>query len=368
MPPAMQLEHVELIDPETDALVADIRVVQYTTRDGRIAIRLAQPEVQAKQLPKAWELLHDRFLCHPELTTRPVRIAADDLSIRSTGGGITLTDFQAYVQPHDYANETITQFKIAGRQMPRPASISITRDRSRQHPETFWKLHTGGTALPYSIFADYFPELPHLGSACEFNGPISCRIGQDGWHLDLGGSSISNIEVSRVFDSLAHKLTGTADIWLGQCRIERGLLVEIAGGVTIRDGQIGDSLMHAANGLMGLQSLTQVQRPAYPFDMMRFHFAMDDVGWQFMGACESAHNNLPRGVLAVDNEQPIALLATRQPLAASIPKQLVAPDLTQPLFAGERRNMVLDLLPSPVASPYTDSTPPIPRVTMRSEP
>ncbi|QDS86769.1 hypothetical protein EC9_09430 [Rosistilla ulvae] len=366
-PGAMQLERVNVTDPETGADIGSIRVVQFTTRDGRLALRLAQPEVRASQLPHAWHLLHDRFLCHPELTTHPVRIAADDLSILSTGGGITLTDLQAYVQPHDYANETIMQFKIAGREMPSPATISITRDRSRRFPETAWKMHTGGTPLPYSLLSDYFPQLPKLGNSCEFNGPISCRLSRDGWNVDLGGSSITGIEVSRVFDNLAHKLTGTADVWLGKCRIEEGLLVGIAGGMTVRNGQIGDSLLQSANALLGVQSLVANNRPSHPFDLMQFRFAMDDAGWQFIGACEAQNRNLQPGILALQANHPIALLSTPQPLGISIPKQLVAPEYSKPVFAGETNNLVLDLLPSPPAQPPYMNSPMVPRVTMRSQ-
>lgn len=365
-PKAMQLDNVRITDPETNALVAQVREVLYSSDENRQALWLREPEVQASQLHHAWRLIHDRFLCQPELSAVPARVAAKDLSILSSGVRMTLTDFRSNMQPHDYANETITQFKIAGREMTSPATISITRNRRGSQPATSWKLQTGGTPIPYAVLSDYFPQLPKLGSACEFNGLINCQFNEDHWSVDLGGSHITQIEVSRVFDSLSHKLTGTAELWLGDCRIEQGLLSQLNGGIEIRRGQMGQSLMQSAQQMIGMQSLVNVSQPAYRFDMLRMHFALDAEGWRFRGACDGTNPRESHGVLAIDAGRPLAVLCTEQPIPASVPKQMMMPHYWQPLMASEQQEPVLSVLPLAQAPSVSDSSRGlIPRVRMR---
>jgi len=185
---------------------------------------------------------------------------------------------------------------------------------------------------------------------------------RDGWHVDLGGASLTGIEVSRVFDPLVHKLTGTADVWLGHCKIERGLITEISGGISIENGQIGLSLLRSSEELIGVRSFVETDRPTVTFDQMRLHFAMDDTGWRFAGACPAGPAGEAMGVLAIAGGRPLASLETIKPIDVGIPKQLVAPEFGQPLFASERPSSMLNLIPSP---PATSRYPMVPRISMR---
>lgn len=372
-PQALQLESVRVIDPETEAEVASVRLIQWYENEGRAVVRLSQPAVASQHLAKAWHLMHDRFLCRPQLAKTPVRLVANDFTIHSSTGGLTLVEFKALMQPHDYANETVAQFKIAGRQMQTPVAVSITRDRSRIEPETIWKFHTGGTALPCSVLADYIPWLQSFGATANFNGSIRWRLLRDGWIVDLSDSEFSNIEISRIFDHLEHKVTGNASVWLSQCRIEHGLITEMMGALSIDHGQIGQSLLQAANAHLGMRTLVPVQRTTLPFDQLRLSFAFDNRGWQFAGACgnEALRNmgsnqqtriRLPAGCLATIQGKPLALLSTTQFLEAGVPKRMFVPIDSAPVFQGERDAGIVGLLPDQSASIGTGITPHAPRV------
>src|SRR5690606_33969255 len=122
--------------------------------DAKNAIRLSQPELQSEQLAYVWRIIHDRFLCQPELTTRPVRMAADDLTIHSRSGSMTLRDVDMWLRPLDQRVEAMIQCVPAAQHNDAPVHITVVRDRSGRFAATDWTLHSGDIALPCSALAD----------------------------------------------------------------------------------------------------------------------------------------------------------------------------------------------------------------------
>jgi hypothetical protein len=311
-PSTMHLYGVRLLDPETNREVAAVRELQWISESNETSILLHQPKLQSRELDSAWQLVHDRFLCRPEYTSKPVLIAANDLTIQSHTGDLTLRDVDAWIRPRETSIEASIQCLPANSRTESPINITVRRDRGGEAPATHWLLETSGTPLPCSALAEYFPLMESLGSDAMFSGTMRWQLQGDQWWIDLGGSNFEDVSLDRVFEHQAHRFTGTAKIHLERCRIEpHNRRSDIAGSIRAKDGLIGRSLLFSANQHLGFV----VQLPNgmidgvddIPYDRFAIGFQVNSTQLTLDGICrtEEGYESYPAGVVLCLNRYPL---------------------------------------------------------------
>ncbi len=306
-PSTLTLQGIDLLDPETQRQVARIRQAQWADHGDSISILLQQPELQSTQLAQVWKLLHDRFLCRPEQTTRSVRLAVNDLTIHSTVGPLPMTRVDAWIRPRRQTNAievTAQCFPANGynsAMLKSPVGITVVRDREGEAPSTSWTLRTTDP-LPCSALAEYLPPLGQLGDDAQFVGTLRWTLSRDGWSIDLGGSDFLDLSLSSWFENLSHKLTASsARLHLDRCRIVREenttQVVDIAGALRARDGQIGPSLLRSARRHLGF-AVAQFDK-AVGYDRLAIGFNLNGPLLRLDGICrtEIGYEGLHSGVV-----------------------------------------------------------------------
>lgn len=273
-PGMTRLVGVRMLEPETGAEVGRVRLVTWTQTDAKTVLRLSQPELQSEHLQHTWQVIHDRFLCQPELTSRDVRIAADDLTIHSRSGSATFRDVDAWLKPLDRRVEAMIQCVPAGRRDDAPVHISVVRDRRGEVAATDWTLYTGDLALPCSALADYLPTMRQLGPDATFTGTLRWKLSSRGWSIDLGGSRFDDIELSDLMHDVPHRLTGRASVRFERAQIDPGKAVDVSGTLTASGGFIGMSLIHSAREQLGFDAAPS--DPSAALDL-----AYDRIGLRF---------------------------------------------------------------------------------------
>ena len=268
-PSTVHLSGVRIINPETLHDVAKVREVQWSERSNEVAIQLHQPELQSSQLQSAWKLIHDRLLCNPERTNRPVRFVANDLTIHSDDGAVTLRDIGASIRPNGNSVEAAVECIPANHHASSPVTVTVNRDRDNGIPTTRWVLDTGRTPLPCSALSDYLPALQSLGSEAEFIGTMRWQSDSSDWIVDLSGATFDKVALDRLLEKQSHRLSGRATIQLDRCRIDPGQRhSDIVGSVRARDGRIGRSLLLSAQQHLGFE--------------VRFPDGVDDVSFDLL--------------------------------------------------------------------------------------
>ncbi|MEP6167950.1 MAG: hypothetical protein ABJ208_04530, partial [Rhodopirellula bahusiensis] len=127
-PTTWQLGDVQLRDNETKQSIGRIRIVSWVQEDNRTVVRLSQPEIRAEYLDDVWQLVHDRFLCRPEHTMNPIRLAADDLTIQSAHSQITIRDLDGTILPDEKQVTAMLSCMLAGERPDiEPMEIEIKR-------------------------------------------------------------------------------------------------------------------------------------------------------------------------------------------------------------------------------------------------
>ena len=280
-PGTLRLTGVRLVEPETGAEVARVRVVTWATTGDRIAVRLSQPELQSARLAYAWRLVHDRFLCQPQSTKTPIRIAADDLTIHSQSGSTTLREVATWLRPVESGVEASLKCLPANSSttvMPLDAdafTVRVVRSRSGKEAGTEWTLSTGNVPLVCSALADYFPAMKRLGSEATFAGTMKWRVTDTHWDLDLGGSTFENVELSQLLRGTPYRMTGNVALHLIRCRLDPGQQLDVAGTIVSESGYLSHTLLERLQ--QGLQfainpKLAQAQDWPYESLALRFDF------------------------------------------------------------------------------------------------
>ena len=368
-PSLLRLHDVRVLEPETTREVARVRVITWVAREDRAAIRLSQPEIQSAELPSAWQLIHDRFLCRPEQTSVPIRMAADDLTLHSRSGPLTLRDVDAWIRPTVDGVDASIQCLPATSRSDTPVSIAVSRNRRADKPFTSWTLRTDHTALPCSTLAEYLPLMAGLGSEAEFKGTMRWDVRDDGWTIDLGGSRFQQVDLSKLFEKHPHRLTGIADLQLDRCRVEPGQTIDISGTFRSRDGFVGTSLIASVHEHLEFAvRQPDPQSRDLPYGRMAFGFDVFGSQLKVSGVCrtELGYEGLPSGVLLCASDGQPLVATTSQSLPAIRLARAFAPKHSVMVPISDQTTRLMDFLLAPSRTTADDALPPPPRITAAS--
>jgi len=336
-PTQWQLENVRLIQAETREEVMRIRRLQWNEDAQQTSLLLHQPELRAAELTATWKLIHDRFLCRPDRTVRPMLFAANDLTIHSQAGSLTLRDLDAAIRPRKEAVEAQLQCVPAHQSLDAPIEIVVRRERGEKEPATVWLLDTGGTTLPCTALADYIPLLRRLGSEATFRGTLAAKLGQHHSSIDLSGSRFEDVSMDRLFEGHSHRLSGNATVQFERCRIDPAeRRSDIAGSMRIHDGLIGRSLLAAAADHLGFQIQlpeTMNEIPGdVPFDRLALGFNINNTQMTLRGICrtERGYESYPADVVLLLDGLPL-VKSSEQTLASLQLMTAIAPPHSVPV-------------------------------------
>lgn len=352
-PSSFRLLGVTIREPETAQEIAHIREIEHVAEGGRVTLLLQQAEVQAAELKGIWQLLHQRFLCRPDLTATPMRVSANDLTLHSRTGAVTFKDVDALVTPQEDAVEASLNCLPANSVYDTPINITVRRDRSGKRPVTRWSLDTRGTALPCSAIADFLPEMEKLGVNAEYTGTMTWQLDKNHWWIDLGGSRFNDISLDRIFEQNSHRLSGNATIQFDRCRIDpHSKRSDIAGSIMAKNGQMGRSLLLAATQNCGfdirLQDRLITQHGDIPYDLLGLGFNVNNAQIKLTGICRSevGYEGFPTNVVLCLDGFPL-VFSTPRTLDSLSALRVVAPAYSVAVPMSDQTDWLINLLIPP---------------------
>ncbi|TWT75184.1 hypothetical protein [Allorhodopirellula solitaria] len=311
-PSTWRLSEVRLSDPETLQPVVSVRSLQWISQSENTVIRLSQPEIRVESLEQVAGLVHSRFICRPDQTRVPVRIAADDVTLRGSSTAQTIQDFDAWLETRDDVVWATVRCIPAGY---RPDSdgvhLEVTRDRSTSPPTTSWSMQTGEVQLPLAVLSDYYPFLSRLGDEAMFDGSVS-GTRQDGltrpaWTLNLAGH-FREIDLGQLTQSLPHRVTGKGTVSVDRCQLDQDWSVNVAGQLAAEEGWMSASLLPRLAEDLGCE-LTVNTDQDFGFDALALRFDLYAAQLRVEGVCRSLPGRewLPADVVVSAGGRPIVM-------------------------------------------------------------
>ncbi|WP_236623619.1 hypothetical protein [Rhodopirellula baltica] len=355
-PTTWQLGDVQLRDNETKQSIGRVRIVSWVQEDNRTIVRLSQPEIRAEYLGDVWDLVHDRFLCRPEHTLNPIRLAADDLTIQSAHSQITIRDLDGTILPDEKQVTAMLSCMLAGERPDiEPMEIEITRRRDEGLPRTTVSLRTGELNAPLAWLAGYHTAFEKLGGDATFHGaaklaqvPSRDRGGNAGldWMLDLSSARIENIDLARMTEFLPHRLAGKASLQLNRCQIVPGGVVDVDGVIQVAGGWISASLLPRLAEDLGCE-LTATVPEDFQFDLIAIDFDLYDGKLAMEGLCngQRGFEKMPPGTMLCAGGQPVVVTGPQQIAATQLMRLFAAPHSVSVPVSGQTLEMLWLLQP-----------------------
>ncbi|OYP35743.1 hypothetical protein [Rhodopirellula sp. MGV] len=292
------LQQVRLDDPETGSTVAEIRLVDFYRGERQIGMLLHQVTIRSSGLGRAWSLVHGRLLSSPTHTTLPIKVEARDVNIVSSVGSLPFNHLKADVMPEDEGVRLVVEAR--DRMDPNQPSVraEIFRDRSGDRPSSRVVLSTDGTALPCSALAEYVPAAGMLGSDALLTGTLKCVETPDGWTLDLGGCSLTNLQLVDLTRSLRYRVVGKANMHLTRCKITPGGWVSAVGEIEATDLGLPQRVLQGMQDQLGWKLDPQVIANPNGIEckLAAVHFEVVDETTTLTGICHRFRDSLGSGV------------------------------------------------------------------------
>lgn len=366
-PTRLRLHGVRLLEPEMGREVARVRQIWWLAESERTVIRMSQPELQSAELTHVWRLMHDRFLCRPEMVQVDTRFSASDVTIHSRSGALTLRNLDAWIRPLAKAVELHAQCQTAGsREDAEPLRFHLVRDRSGEIPWTRCRLQSGHTPLPCSTLAEYLPWFERLGQEASFSGSLMWQLTGENWFVDLAGARFLRVDLGRLFESIPHRLTGDAELHFQRCRWKPGEVVDISGELRASRGYVSRSLLLAARQHLGFQVAAIPEAAGdQPYDELALHFDFFGSDLEFQGTCNRlpGYNHLEPGSVLSVGGRALAISGGGRLLAVSLSRALAPEHSDMVPISGQTSWMMGFLLPPKTPRPLLDAEPISPRIS-----
>ncbi len=311
------LEFVTLRDPETRALVAQVRSLEIERSAGGWLVVAAQVQLDAPQLALLHETLDHRVLrssADDAALSSPIHLTLRDVTLVSSRGRQSLRQLEGTLL-HD---ETGVSLRL-GWQLPEgafaesPGQFMVLRNRAASPPETVWHLDTAGQSVPCNLLADWVPQLARLGTDCKFTGSLQWTDTAAGPRGSLRGKFHDMDLDALVTEHFPHQLSGVARLDITRADLEAGKLTALVGTLESQDGAISLSLLKAMRDHLQLELLIDrhsldASRPIL-FELLAAKFNLD------------GHALVLSGI----NSEVLLFTAAEEPMVAVPQQHTVAP-------------------------------------------
>lgn len=324
-PERLVLHGVRLSHPESRASLGRIRSVSIIRKAARWSIQLDQPELETRQLSSTWRLIHDWFVCRPQLAQPAIRIECDDLRLRDSEQEQALE--QIAIEIYSQAERTVVgaEFRMPTANPGSQASVlRIVRQHNDRHLLTVLELDSGPTDLPCKLVSPVLPDILRLGDRAVFRGKLSLNQRNNAWQVNVTKSWLGGIDFGRWTSGFNSFVTGGGLIWCESFKVTDRGLQHAYGKVTVQDGRIDSNLVKACQQSLGVNMLPPVQTAnveVHSFEQLQAFFEIAPGTFRLAGGIETTRPDaegrsrpLVPGTLIADAAGEIAYRSNFEPM------------------------------------------------------
>lgn len=334
-PGVSRLESVDVLDRESDTLLARAAAIEVHDRGGAVTLLITGLELHCLALDR-WARIAERWLPDVDGLARMELRAPDARFVVEGSSGeplsLTLITDESAAGPV-LQLEFVAQGEDASAAAPETTKrqrvrLTLGRDRRGAAPTTVYELQTGERSLPCAAAASLSPLFGELGREASFRGRVQYRPGSAGGTLALSGE-FTGVELERVVTArFPQRITGAAAIEFDELRMSDGRVSVARGTIQAGPGQIGAHMLAAARERLAAAT-TPGRREmvdSVEYDRLALEFALDARGLS-LTELEGEAAAL-RGRSALISVGHVALLGAprEEKLPATVLVELLAPE------------------------------------------
>jgi len=292
-PGVMLYTSVDIFDPETHQKLAHVRLVETWRESGLVTLRASQPELNEPGFHALWKWLTEDLRKQAPGAPR-IHLDADELLLKLPGIVQTIHELRARLEASEAGPQAKLTFRLPGAEMPRPAELTISRNRRTKPPLFRVDLTTSDSALPAGLLSPAWPAIERLGSRATLRGSFWAEHSAGGWRGEASGDLEEIDLASLVNEQFPHHLSGTATLRLTAAHFDQGRLAMASGSLAAGPGAISRSLVSGAESSLHCVSPFAASKnfgkqPSY--EKLALEFVIDGRGLAIQG-CEGANRTV----------------------------------------------------------------------------
>ncbi|MGI8979240.1 MAG: hypothetical protein ACR2FY_08445 [Pirellulaceae bacterium] len=342
------LRQVELSDAETGESIARAATIEVTQTADGYGIEAVAPEVEAAQLGRLAQILHERLLCQGIDICR-CEFSASELTLNDKTASRTLVDLQAALEPVEAGPQLTASFHWPEAvDSEHTVQWTLARNLDLSPPATSISVSTGKARLPCQLAGLIWPPLERLGPEAEFSGQVSWLLSRHG-SAELRGT-FSGVDLDAlVSEQFPQVLSGKATVRIERASIEEGRLLSAEGTVDVRTGgRVSRSLLVAAAQHLQLQNEAGSSgSEALSYRRLACGFRMDGPRLQLSGSADAGSP----GVLMVKATGAVLRAPPNHSASAANLARVLLPDSGVHVPLASQTSGLVQLLPVPAAIP-----------------
>ena len=323
-PECYVLHGLRLSHPESRASLGRIRSIAVSRKGAVWSIQLDEPEFESRQLAATWRMIHDWFVCRPQIAQPAIRIVCDDLRLRELDQVQSLE--QIAVEIYSQAERTVVGAEF---RMPRavPGSkaslVRIVRQHSDRHLSTVLELDSGAAGLPCNLISPVLPFVQQLGDRAVFQGKLALRQRDSAWEANITQSFLVGVDFGRLTAGLNSCVTGEGFIWCENFMVTDAGLQNAYGKASVEHGRIDNNLLNASQHTLKVElpSVQSANVGLHSFEQLQAIFDIAPGTFRLAGGVEKTlpdtqgrTRQLPLGTLIADAAGPIAVRSNFEPM------------------------------------------------------
>ncbi|MEY4567495.1 MAG: hypothetical protein RLY14_2465 [Planctomycetota bacterium] len=321
-PRQVQLQNLELFNPETHQAIASIDSVLLTRFDDGWEMQVGTVELQSSEFLSSAKQLHDRLLCVPREDGILLRLNIDQLRIQTEiASPQVFSEFQVEWSSHQ--NESLLSVRAyhnGDKKLSDKVLVRATRSHESSRPRTQWLFRSGSSEISATLLSAIWPGAARLGENACFNGDVRAEIGDESMTFSVDGR-LDRVSLDELTRKLPQGLAGSGRIDAFRATVRDHQLVQASGQLTVAGGgSLHRTWLLRAGSMLGLRLRDGLytKGPTFVhFDQMVCQFDWDRDGLQLQGRLppiELAASEKPiSGVIAIDGLGPLFADAGTEP-------------------------------------------------------
>jgi hypothetical protein len=343
-----ELKQVEISAAETGELIARAAAIEVTNTSEGYVVEAFAPEMEATQLGRLSQILHQRLLCQGNGSIKRCEFAASELTLNDKTASRTLVDLQAVLESAKSGPQLTASFHWPEAVEPEHAvEWLLVRDLNHSPPATSVFVNTGQARLPCHLASLFWPPLQRLGPDAEFSGKVTWLLADQG-SAELRGTFFGVDLNSLVSEQFPHVLSGKATVRVENAVIREGRLLAAAGAVEVQSGgRISRSFLAAAAEHLQLQSgAASNGSDVLAYRRLAGGFRLDGAKLQLSG---NADSSIP-GVLITSRTAPLLSAPQSHSASAASLARVLLPDSRVQVPLASQTSSLVRLLPAAAIS------------------
>lgn len=349
-----ELERVEVRDAETGELMALAATIDVTKSADGYVIEAVAPEIEAAQLGRLSQILHERLLCQGGGGIERCEISASVLTLNQQKASRTLVNLQAVLTPAETGPLLTASFHWPEAVAPEHAvEWALVRELSQSPPATRVSVSTGQARLPCHLAALCWPPLERLGPEAEFSGEVTWLLADQG-SAELRGTFFGVDLDALVSEQFPQVLSGKATVRIESAIIREGRLLTVAGSAEVHSGgRISRSLLASAAEHLQLQNAAPSSgSEVLAYRRLAVGFRLDGAKLQLSGTADAGSP----GVLIANRTLSLLTAPPSHAVSAASLARVLLPDSRVQVPLASQTSGLVRLLPTPAISAASQNT------------